>query len=35
MYIQASEGLGQNVVVRNGHERIKWSLCSKPGTRQR
>jgi thioredoxin 1 len=26
MYIQTSEGLGQNVILGNGDERIKWSL---------
>jgi hypothetical protein len=26
MYIQASEGLGQTIIARNGDERAKWSL---------
>jgi hypothetical protein len=35
MYIQASEGLGQYTITRNGHRRVKWSKCSKFGPRQR
>lgn len=35
MYIQASEGLGQYTIKRNGHEHVKWSKCGKLGTRQR
>ena len=35
MYIRENEGLGQVNITRNGHERVKWSLCSKIGSRQR
>jgi hypothetical protein len=35
MYIRAGEGLGQYTIKKNGHERVKWSMCSKDGTRKR
>lgn len=34
MYILIGEGLGQDV-VKNGHERDKWSACKREGPRQR
>jgi len=35
MYIRENQGLGQYNITRNGHTRVKWSLCSKVGPRQR
>lgn len=27
MFIQASEGIGQDTIKKNGHEREKWNFC--------